>query len=305
MPINNPRRRINIRDLEAFVEVAQALSFSRAAETLHISQPTLSDKIRNLEHTIGARLLDRSTRSVELTSVGKELLKLGRQLLFEFDLTFEKLDSIVTGNAGSLRIAASPSVMASFLPGALRRFSARLPGVEVQLVEKVYEDCIDALRCRQVEVALTPRKQTAADLMQRELFVDKLVLICPEGHPLTHFQSVRWEQIAQFPQVAMRPTSNVRQLIDHEYLRVGLSVTPIYEVDRVNSMIGFIGAGLGIGILPHSFLRVHNQESISLVPIDDLVLSRVICASYLRDAALSSPAQMFIENCIEHLVNTD
>jgi len=153
-------------------------------------------------------------------------------------------------------------------------------------------------------VALTPRKHTAADLIQREMFVDRLVLICPNGHPLTRFQPVRWEQIAQFDQVAVRSTSNVRQLIDHEYLRIGISITPVYEVDRVNSMIGFIEAGLGIGILPSSFLRVYNQDAISLVPIDDLTLSRVICASYLRDATLSNPASMFIETCVEHLVST-
>src|SRR5690606_16869709 len=143
---------------------------------------------------------------------GKEFLSLSRELLLEFDLTFQKFGNFLNGKQGFLKIAASPSVMASLGPVGLRKFRSLHPHIQVQMSECLYDECIDALRAREVEVVLTPRKLTAIDLTQHDLFEDRLVMLCPNSHPLARTKTVQWKQIAKYEQIAMRPSSNVRQL---------------------------------------------------------------------------------------------
>jgi len=297
MPINTPRRRVSIRDMESFLAVARTLSFSKASELLHISQPTLSATIRNLEETLGARLFDRHTRSVDLTPVGGEFLDIAQRLLNDFDDAFQRLENFIQGKEGTLTIAASPSVMASFVPAAVRRFRKDFPRIDIQLYEEVYEDGIESLRAHKVEIVLTPRKDAADDLVQHDLFEDRLVVVCPKDHPLAGLESVRWIQVARYDQVALRSASNVRQLIDQEHARQGVSTRPVYEVDRVSSMVSFIAEGMGIGVLPQSLFRAYDRSSITSRPISDGQLSRTICASHLKDVSPSPAAIAFIALC--------
>jgi DNA-binding transcriptional LysR family regulator len=299
MPINSPRRHITIREIDVFVAVADTLSFSKASEQFHISQPSLSATIRNLENTLGARLFDRHTRSVALTPVGNEFLFIARQLLSDFDEAFERVSDLIQGNEGVLTIAASPSVMASFLPGALKEFRAAYPRIKVQLYEEVFEQCIDMLRSQKVDVALTPRKEAADDLLQYELFEDRLVLVCPNEHPLARLTSVQWRQIARYGQIVMKVASNVRQLIDQEHARHGIEPTTVYEVDRVSSMVSFIATGHGVGILPYSLFRSYDRSTVTCRRISDGEVSRKICASRLKTQSPSPLAEAFINMCAQ------
>ena len=297
MRINNPRRHITIREIDVFVAVADTLSFSKASEQFHISQPSLSAIVRNLEETLGARLFDRHTRSVALTPVGAEFLAIARRLLSDFDDAFVSISNFIEGNEGALNIAASPSVMASFLPAALKEFRAAYPRVKVQLYEEIFEQCIDLLRNQKVDVALTPRKETAEDLLQFELFEDRLVLVCPNEHPLARLGSVQWAQIARYGQIVMKVASNVRQLIDQEHTRRGITPTNVYEVDRVSSMVSFIAAGHGVGILPYSLFRPYDRATVTCRRISDGAVSRTICASRLKALSPSPMAESFIGLC--------
>jgi LysR family carnitine catabolism transcriptional activator len=275
MPINNPRRRITIRELDVFAAVAESLSFSKASEQLNISQPSLSATVRNLEETLQVRLFDRHTRSVALTLVGQELAVIAKQLLSDFDLAFERMSDIIEGKVGTLAIAASPSVMSSFLPGALKEFRKANPRIEIQLPEEVFEQCISMLRAEKVEVALTPHKGDADDLLQYALFEDRLVLVCRNDHPLAQqFDSVQWGQIMRYEQIALKAASNVRQLIEQEYQRHGIQAKILYEVERVSSMISFISQGHGVGILPYSLFRAYDRSTMTCRVISDGELSR-------------------------------
>lgn len=301
MPINNPRRRVAIRELDVFVAVADSLSFSKASEQLNISQPSLSATIRSLEETLGTRLFDRHTRSVALTVVGHELAMVAKQLLTDFDHAFERMSDIIEGKVGTLSIAASPSVMSSFLPGALREFRKAHPRIEIQLHEEVFEQCISMLRAEKVEVALTPHKEDADDLVQYALFDDRLVLVCRNDHPLAQqFHSVQWSQIMRYEQIALKAASNVRQLIEQEYQRHGIQAKILYEVERVSSMISFISKGHGVGILPYSLFHAYDRATMTFRVISDGKLSRTICASCLGTQSPSPIATAFIQLCVQH-----
>ncbi|NYT82784.1 LysR family transcriptional regulator [Alcaligenaceae bacterium] len=283
-----------------FVAVADCLSFSKASEQLNISQPSLSATVRNLEDALGARLFDRHTRSVALTPVGHELSLIARQLLTDFDQALGRMSDVIDGKVGVLAIAASPSVMSGFLPGALKEFRKAHPRIEVQLHEEVFEQCIGLLRAEKVEVALTPRKADADDLLQYALFEDRLILVCRNDHPLAQFDSVKWHQIMRYEQIALKTASNVRQLIEQEYQRHGIQAKILYEVERVSSMISFISQGHGVGILPYSLFHAYDRATVTYRVISDGELSRTICASCLKTQSPSPIAESFIRLCIQH-----
>src|SRR4029078_11985711 len=109
---------LNLRQLQTFVPVAQLASFTRAAQMLHLSQPALTKQVRQLEETLGVRLFDRNTRTVELTRIGKELAPVVSQLLQEIEAVVVNTKALAAQSRGAIRIAALPSIASTILPTA-------------------------------------------------------------------------------------------------------------------------------------------------------------------------------------------
>lgn len=233
-----------------------------------------------------------------LTPVGRELHAIAGKLLGDIDDAILHIDDIVAGIEGSLVVAASPSVMAGLVPYALADFRQTHPRIKVRLHEEIFERSILMLRERLADVAMTAHKEEADDLVQQDLFEDSLVLVCPSQHALARRASIRWQDIVRYDQIALKSASNVRQLIDQEHLRHGTASTPLYEVERVSSMVGFIAAGHGVGILPYSLIRTFEGGGLACRRIADASLSRTLCVSRLKDISPSPPAQAFIETCV-------
>jgi DNA-binding transcriptional LysR family regulator len=297
MQINASRRHLTIRQLEVFISVADSLSFSKASEVFHISQPALSTAVQQLEQSIGGRLFDRHTRSVALTQLGLDFLPMAKKLLESFDQTMRATADLVEGRQGAISIAASPSVMAKLLPRALKRFTEIYPDIQITLYEELFEQCIEMLRSEKVDIAFAPNKDAAKDLKQEPLFTDQLVLICPVNHPLIKNKNVKWSQLPQYPQISLKADSNVRQLIDLAYKARGYQITPVFEVERISSMVSFIAAGHGIGILPRSLFQAYKTSDVTEITFSDGAFSRVLCAITMANKSLSPATQNLIDLC--------
>lgn len=297
MQINTSRRHLTIRQLEVFISVADSLSFSKASEAFHISQPALSTAVQQLEQSLGGRLFDRHTRSVALTQLGLSFLPMAKKLLESYDQTMRATAELVGGRQGAISIAASPSVMAKLLPRALRKFTEIYPNIQITLHEELFEQCIDMLRAQKVDIAFAPKKETAKDLKQEPLFTDQLVLICPIKHPLLKNKHVKWAQLPQYPQISLKADSNVRQLIDLAYKARGYQITPVFEVERISSMVSFIAAGHGIGILPRSLFQAYKTSEVTEITFSDGAFSRVLCAITMENKTLSPATQNLIDIC--------
>src|SRR5688572_9957552 len=140
------------RQLKAFTVVAQTLSFARACEQLHLSQPALSLAIKGLEEALGGRLLTRTTRQVRLTPEGAALLPQALQLLAEWDNVREHLRQRFTLQRGHVTIAAMPSFAVNILPGMLLRYRERYPNVEVTVHDVVHEHVVEMVEAGRVEL---------------------------------------------------------------------------------------------------------------------------------------------------------
>ncbi|WP_017707110.1 LysR family transcriptional regulator, partial [Pseudomonas syringae] len=145
---------MNVKQLRAFLAVAQHLSFAQAGERLNLSQPALSLTIKGLEEDLGGQLLTRTTRNVGLTPEGETLLPLARQLLADWDNTEELLRQRFTLQMGRVSIAAMPSFAGNLLPTALKVFRGRYPRVNVAVHDVINEQVLEMVRHRRVELGI-------------------------------------------------------------------------------------------------------------------------------------------------------
>lgn len=291
---------VTLHQLESFAAVARALSFSDAANQVHLSQPALSAAIRKLEETLGARLFDRDTRNVALTPAGTELQAVADRLLAEVDDALSGLRAFIAGKRGRLSIAASPSLAADLVPRVVAAFQQRYPLVELHVTDALADDAIALVRSGKADLAFAAETATGTDLDRTRLFSDRLVLLCAADHALARRRTVRWRDVLPYPVVAQKGTSSVRQRIEAVYAECGTTLRPAFEVEYATTLISFIAHGLGVGILPDSLAPGFGNAYIAVRRIVGPEILRALCV-YRRHAFTPSPAaSTFVEMCIAH-----
>lgn len=288
---------VSLRQVEVFLAVAHTLSFSQAAALCHLSQPALSANVKRLEDALGARLFDRHTRKVGLTAVGREFLSIATGMTENMQLSMARMRDFVAGKRGRLVLAAAPSMAASFVPGLLAEYRQKHPDIEVELHDELSDLCLEMLRQGVADVALAAFEAKAEDLVQRKLFRDPLVVICPAGHPLARHARVRWRDVQSYPHVVMNRTSNLRTLVDAEFARHGLKLQPAFEVAQVGTMMGLIAANLGVGELPQSLIHNFDMTGLAHRRIANAAAYRTICAITLKERAHTPALAPFLELC--------
>lgn len=288
---------LTLRQLEIFRALAQTLNFSAAAKMVHLSQPALSNAIRKMEDAVNAPLFDRTTRSVSLTSVGHELYKITTRLLSDLDNSLEDVHALAQGKTGQLSVSAVPSLAATFLPEVLHIYQDRYPGVALRVRDALAEASIEALKTGQADVAIAPEKPHDQELVSDILFRDRLILICRSDHELAKLKRVKWSQLRPYKLASLSSTSNVRRIMEAEYLQRHAEFQPAFEVEQASTLIGFIMNNLGIGILPASLTPLLNFSGLRMLELISPAIHRSICVVHLKSRALSPSAERFITCC--------
>src|SRR5262245_7121516 len=201
---------MNFRHLRAFATVVDAGGFARAAERLHLSQPALSRQIRALEIELGISLFDRVGRGVRLTSQGEDLLRHSRRLLAELGSLSERARSLKAGQAGVLRVGATPQVIENLLADFLAEYDRRHPLVEVELKEAGGGQLGDLLERGEVELAIMPAGD--ARFEGRTLYPMLLLAVLPEGHSLSRRPLLEVAELEDEPLLLLR-----RGFASHEW----------------------------------------------------------------------------------------
>lgn len=289
---------ITFKQVEAFLAVARTLNFSRAADLVYLSQPALSANIRRLEDAIGARLFDRDTRSVALSAAGSEFLAIAAGLMENAENGLTQIRDFASGKRRTLSLAVAPSLATSFLPDVIVRFSAQYPGVRLRLYDVLATACIELVRSGTVDLALTAKIDDVDDLVQQDVLHDPLVVLCASNHPYARRKTVSWKDVYTCEHISRKGASNVRQLIDQEYLRQGLVFQPAFEVENVGTMIGLVRSGLGIGIFAESSVKAFNLEGMVYRPFRFSARPyRIISATTHRSRSGDHVTDAFIEIC--------
>lgn len=265
---------MTVKQLRAFLAVAQTLSFTQACERLHLSQPALSLAIKGLEDSLGGKLLIRSTRSVRLTPEGESLFPLAKHLLAQWDNTEERLRQRFTLQLGRLNVAAMPSFACNLLPGALVKFRQRYPKINVTVHDVINEEVMDMVRSRQVELGIAFAPEGAGSLSFTPLFEDQFVAVVPLDSPLAHRQSLDWQELLRHDVITLQRPSMVRRLLEQELAIQGIELPVAFESHQLSTVGRMVAAGLGVSAVPSMCIQQMDELGAHCLPLTE---PRIAC----------------------------
>ena len=243
---------MNLLHLRYFVELAHTKHFTRAAERLCITQPSLSHAITQLETELGVPLFERSGRSTALTRFGEQFLTCAQQTLSTLDEGVDALQRVARGE-GLIRLGLLRTLGVDFVPGLAARYLRENPdrnlrftfntGVTQQLLEGLTARRFDLVFCSQPPARL---QLTAVPVSRQDL-----VLIVPRAHPLAALHAVDLAETLSYPQVYFSPGSGMRDVVDGLFAQIGGSPQIAYETEEDQVIAGLVAQGFGIAVVPY------------------------------------------------------
>jgi len=280
----------SLRQLRAFVLLANERNFTRAASTMHLSQPAFSALIGGLESAVGVRLFDRSKRHVALSAEGADFEPTARRLVVDFDSAIAAVHDHASLKRGRVSVALLPSLAANWLPDVLARYRAVYPAISIQVADVLSEPCIDCVVTGQADFALAAVRAETPELQAQLFCADDFHLVCREDHPLAQGDAkLRLRELAEWPFIHLSRTSSVRQYLEAAFHPQAMQT--VMEVDQLATVMGMVRAGLGISLVPALTLFHFVQPEIVIRPIHLPGLTRRIYLVRRRDRGLSRAAQ--------------
>ncbi|MGC5048380.1 LysR substrate-binding domain-containing protein [Micrococcus porci] len=260
---------MEIRHLRSFVAVAEERHFGRAAERLHIAQPPLSQQIKQLEAELGVRLLDRTTRRVDLTEAGRLMLERTRSLLADLASLEHDVREVGRGAAGVLRVGFVGSATHRLMPALVQRARAELPGVRLQITGTMLTPQLEeALLENRLDVALLRPPVRASELSLETVEEHRLILAVPADHPLARGAgSVRLTELQDMDFVSFPQESALTAIVQESARRVGFRLRVVQRAGETSTVLAFVAAGMGIAVVPDG---VHGLAVDGAVAFRDL-----------------------------------
>ena len=248
-----------ISQLRCFVAVAEELHFSRAAERLNMTQPPLSRQIRLLEHHVGARLLERNSRTVRLTAAGKAFFPEAARILRMAEEATFTARRVARGEQGTLAIGFTGGAGYSLLPEVVRRLREQSPGVVLTLKELVSTQQVEALNASQIELGLMRPHALNAELESALLATEALMLAIPKGEadawPLNPtLADLHGKPFVMYSPYEARP---FHQMLSERFERAGVVPDIVEHIGQVHTMLALVNAGIGAALVAEGATRLH------------------------------------------------
>ncbi len=243
------------RRLQVFYTVARLLSFTKAAETLHMTQPAVTFQVRQLEDHFNTRLFDRTHNRVTLTEVGRKAYEYAERI---FELYTEMEDAIkeMTGDvSGALTIGASTTIAEYMLPGLLRSYRDKHPNVNLRLKVSNTEGIVSMVENSMIDLGIVEAPVANKNLLVEVCRVDQLVVVVPPDHPIAKREAITMEELMNFPFICREEGSGTREVIIEYMTQMGLDrngLNVCLELGSPESIKGAVEAGMGVSILSHA-----------------------------------------------------
>ncbi|MDK3257775.1 LysR family transcriptional regulator [Blastococcus capsensis] len=286
---------LGLSHLRAVVGVADAGSFTAAAAHLHVVQSSLSRTVADAERRLQIRLFVRTTRSVELTVEGREVVEVARHMLEEFDSGLRHVTGYLDGSRGTLTIAALPALAATLLPGLLSSYRSTRPDVTVRVLDMLSTEILHHVLAGSVDIAVTGSPSPHPDLVVQPVATDSFFCAAPVDHRFARSERVTWSDLAGEAFIAFDPaTTSVRLVVDRAILEAGIGLGPVLEARTVGAVAGLTAAGLGVTVVPGFVLPMIEFAGLRHILLEPEV-QRSICIVRHRRRPLSPTVQGFLD----------
>ena len=291
---------ITIRQLQAFLQVADAGNFTRAAERMHVAQPALSQHVRDLEDELSIRLFDRTTRRVELTEGGREFRHRAEKIVADIEHAARSAHEYAERKRGRITIAAPPLLAATILPWAMAEFARDFPGIEANLIESPSDRIVEQVRAGDIECGLGTFRSGEPGISRRVLCTDSLAVFCSNTHPLAKQKRLNWRELEGLPLIAMTRDSNIRLLAELGCETAKTALIPRYEVSHITTALAMVEAGLGVSILPTYAQVAVRDARLKAIPLHRPQMTRDIVLITQSGHSPSPGLQSFTRYLIKH-----
>jgi len=285
----------DLNDLLAFRAVAELSNFRKAAEAVHLSQPAFSRRIDKLEQALGVRLLERTTRRVTLTAVGRDFERKVRELLDELDATLLGIRGGVGARMGEVTVACVPSTVYYYLSQVIRRYHERSPKVRVKVLDASANEVLAAVARSEADFGLNFIGAQEGELEFKSLVEERFVAACRRDHPLAKLRRVSWTQLGDYDYISVGRTSGNRVLLDQALAGVAGRPQAIYEAQHVTTTLGLVEAGLGVAAVPSMAMPPSDHPLLVSVPLVDPIVTRKVGLIRRRGRSLSPAAQQLYD----------
>ena len=277
----------DLNDLQAFRAVAELGSFRRAAEAVHISQPAFSRRIDKLEAALGVQLLERTTRRVSLTVVGRDFARKVQQLLDDLDSSLLAILGLSAHRMGEVTLACVPSTVYYLVSQVVQRFRQTYPRVRVRVLDAGANEVLTAVAHAEADFGLNFVGAEEPGIEFRALFEERFVAACRRDHPLARRRRVAWADLAAHDFISVSQRSGNRLLIDQALAALPTRPTIVCEAQHITALLGLVEAGLGVAAVPAMAMPGKDHPVLVSVPLDGPVVTRRM--GLIRRAGRSLP----------------
>lgn len=283
---------MNLDHLRYFVKLAEVKHYTRAAEQLCISQPSLSHAINQLENELGVPLFERSGRNTTLTRFGGEFLECAQRSLDALDVGVDSLQRIARGE-GVVRLGFLRTLGVDYIPKLAADFLAADPssGVQFSFHSDLTSGLISGLMQRKYDLVFCSEPDPSLGLSAVPVTSQELVVIVPEGHPLADRDSVDLAETLQYPAVCFAEGSGLRRIVDQMYEKVGGRPSSVIETEEDEVIAGLVAAGFGTAVVP--YMDMLSKLNIRVLKITSPPYRRDFCMVQDESVFLPPAAQKF------------
>lgn len=287
--------KFDLGDLRAFLAVADLGSFRAASEALHLSQSALSRRADKLEDALGVKLLQRTTRKVELTTVGRGFVPRARNVLNELENALIGIREVSDRLSGLVTIACVPSAVAYFLPSVVRKYHEQYPRINIRIIDESSSQVLTAVARGEADFGLTYIGATDADIEFTPLLEESFVVAVRRDHPLAEKEELDWVDLCEHEYISLAQGSGNRFLIDQALSHSGKRPRHFCEVQHVPALVSMVEAGLGVGVVPRLAMPDEAHASLVSVRLRNPKVSRTIGLIHRRGKMLNPVVKLFYD----------
>lgn len=285
---------MDLKQLNYFVTIVDYKSFSKAAQILHISQPSLSNAVKSLENELGFQILDRNTRNIELTEAGTILYKKASRLLLEMDIVKKEMDDVKNIGSGEIQLGMIESVK-HWIPKVILQYNDDFPNIRIKLTEVLSGDDVkNSLRNYKTHAIITNQFIQEDDIETIPLYNEKLVLVLHESNQLMNHANLTLKDLVGEPFIISSEGFQTREDVLNAFAMEDAIPTIKYEIERFETALSLVREGIGISLIPENYLQALPDNTLVKKCIDSPALDRTVYLTYLKNRYVSPAIHAFI-----------
>ncbi|MFF2482499.1 LysR family transcriptional regulator [Paenibacillus sp. NPDC058071] len=259
---------MDIRHLRYFTAVAKHGSFTKAADALHVSQPTLSKMVRLLEEELGCTLFDRSAKAIRLTDAGRTIVQASQQILKSVDHMADELGDLMKLRQGSIRLGVPPMIGAHYVASIIESFRLHYPQIRLELIEngsRVVEAQIEEGEL-DVGFILTP-EQPDRTFAGYEVAEDRMMAVIAADHRLANHETIELGELAEEPMIMFKEDFRLRHLVQDACREAGFEPKTVFESGQWDFIAEMVAVRLGVSLMPEKLCGMLRQDRFAIIPL--------------------------------------